>query len=319
MIINPANLQFAFYGLQTLFQQVMQETPVHWPDVATEMPSGTEEEFYAWLKRIPELREWIGPRQINNLSANVTRLKNKLFEDTLAIPRTKFEDDKWGLYANASVRELAFATKVWPDRIVADAILAGETALAHDGQAVFSASHPVNPDDASMGTQANLFTTRPLSFENVNYVRAQGAKLRAENGLPMELVFDALIVPPDLELAANQIATAEIITPTGTTTVGAAAFGAMAIGAQSNTLKGKIKPVVMPRLGVTDSTSWYMACTTRAVKPFVFQNRMAAEFAWLNKPEDHGVFLYDEYQYGVRARGAAGYGPWFLAIKVKAA
>lgn len=317
MIINPANLQFAFYGLQQLFQQVIQETPVHWPDIASETKSETEEEFYAWLQRLPELREWVGPRQINNLAANVTRLKNKLFEDTFGVPRTKFEDDKYGIFTNQAVRELAFATKLWPDQIITAAILAGETALAHDGQAFFSASHPVSPNDSSMGTQSNLQTAKPLSFENVNVVRAVGESFKAENGVPLELVFDTLIVPPQLKTAATQIATAEYITPTGTTTVGAAAFGAGAVGVQSNVLKGQVKPVVLPRLAA-DPTTWYLACTNRAVKPFIFQNRQAAEFAWLNKAEDHNVFLMDEYVYGVRARGAAGYGPWFLAIKVKA-
>ncbi len=317
MIINPANLQFAFYGFSTLFQQVYEETPVHYPAIANEIPSMTEEEFYAWVKRIPELREWIGPRQINSLSGNVQRLKNRLFEDTVGVPRTKFEDDTHGLYANQSIRELAFAAKIYPDQILTAAILAGETAMAHDGQPYFSASHPVNPDDAAGGTQANLFTAKPFSFENVNQLRAAGGALKAENGVPMELVFDTIIVPPQLEIAATQVATSTLISPTGGTVVGAAAFGAGALGVQDNPLKGKLKVEVLPRLA-SDPSTWYLACTGRAVKPFIFQNRVKAEFAWLNKPEDHSVFLYDEYLYGVRARGAAGYGPWFLCLKAKA-
>jgi phage major head subunit gpT-like protein len=61
---------------------------------------------------------------------------------------------------------------------------------------------------------------------------------------------------------------------------------------------------------------YYLMDTTRAVKPLIFQQRVSPEFAYLNKPEDPNVFERDEFLYGVRARGNAGYGPWFLAAKV---
>jgi phage major head subunit gpT-like protein len=311
MLITPANLAFAFYGMKQLFQAAMAESPVHWPDLATEIKSETEEEFYPWLKRIPELREWIGERQVNNLSANVQRLKNRLFEDTFGVKRTKFEDDKYGIFTGPAVSELGRAAKLWPDKILAEAIIAGGTALAHDGQAYFSASHPVNPDDASLGTQANLQTSKALSFENLRLVRAAGRNFKAENGVPMELVHDTLIVPPALETVAEQLCNTKQIAPGAT-------FGAGSTYTQENPFYGKLKYKVFPRLTADSETSWYLACTNRAVKPFVFQNREAAEFSWLNKPDDENVFMRDEYLYGVRARGAAGYGPYFLCIKCTA-
>lgn len=318
MIINAANLNFAFYGLKTLFQQVYQETPVHYPDLVTETTSVTEEEFYAWMKRVPELREWVGPRRVNNLSSNVQRLKNRKFEDTIGVPREKFEDDQYGIFTGPSVRELAEASRIWPDRLLADAMVAGTSALAHDGQAFFSASHPINPDDASAGTQANLQTSKALTYENVRVVRAAGEVFKAENGVPLELVFDTLIVPPALKTTAKQICEAEFIAPSGTSTVGAVAFGGNTINTQSNMLKGELKYKVLPRLAADSDTTWYLACTKRAIRPFIFQKRIAPEFTWLNKPDDHGVFLMDEYLYGVRARGAMGYGPYFLCIKCTA-
>jgi phage major head subunit gpT-like protein len=311
MIINPANLNFAFYGMKTLFQQVMEETPTHWQDIATEIKSETEEEFYAWLKRIPELREFIGERRINNLSANVQRLKNKTFEDTFGVPRAKFEDDKYGIYTNQAVRELALATRIWPDQLVAAAMIAGTTALAHDGQAFFSATHPINPDDASSATQANLQAAKALNFENLRLVVAAGRNFKAENGVPLELKFDTIIVPPALETVAEQICNTEKIAP-------GVNFGAGSAYTQDNPFYKKMSYKVFPRLSSDSDTTWYLTCTNRAVKPFIFQNRVAPEFAWLNKPDDENVFLRDEFLYGVRARGAAGYGPYWLAIKCTA-
>lgn len=311
MLITPATIDFAFKSLDTLYQQVIEETPVYYPDIATEAKSTTDTEFHAWLKRIPELREWIGERRVNQLSANAQSIKNRLFEDTFAIPRTKFEDDQYGIFAPQAVRDLARAAKIWPDNITTAAILAGETALAHDGQAFFSASHPVNPDIAGSPTQANLQTSKPLNAQNFSDVRAIGESFLGEDSVPLGLEFDTLIVPPALKNTAKQLAEAENI---------AAAFGVnAATGSQTNVLKGTIKKVVvLPRLTADSTTTWYVACTNRAVKPFIFQNRIPAEFSWLNKPEDPNVFRLDQYEYGVRARGAAGYGPWFLCIKVKA-
>jgi phage major head subunit gpT-like protein len=311
MLITPSNIAFAFQSLDTLYQQVIQDTPVYWPDIASEVRSTTEQEFHAWLKRIPELREWIGERRVNQLSANVQALKNRLFEDTFAIPRTKFEDDQYGIFAPQAVKDLARAAKIWPDNILTAAIIAGTSALAHDGQAFFSASHPVNPDVAGSPTQANLQTSKALTAQNFSDVRAVGESFLGEDSVPLGLEFDTLIVPPALKNTALQLANADLL---------AAALGAnAATGSQTNVLKGTIKKVVvLPRLTADSLTTWYLACTNRAVKPFIFQNRMPAEFSWLNKPEDPNVFRLDEYQYGVRARGAAGYGPWFLCIKCTA-
>lgn len=311
MLITPSNLAFAFYGMKTLFSSVFAEAPTHWQALATEIKSETEEEFYPWLKRLPELREWIGERQVNNLSLNVQRLKNRLFEDTFGVKRTKFEDDKYGLFTSQAVSELAIASKQWPDKILAEAIIAGSSALAHDGQAFFSASHPVNPDDASLGTQANLQTSKSLTFENLRLVRAAAKTLKGENGIPMSLEYDTLIVPPSLETVAEQLCNTKTVAPGAT-------FGAGSTYTQENPFFGKLKYHVFPRLEADSATSWYLACTTRTVKPFVFQNRLPAEFSWLNKPEDENVFMRDEYLYGVRARGAAGYGPYFLCVKCTA-
>ena len=49
--------------------------------------------------------------------------------------------------------------------------------------------------------------------------------------------------------------------------------------------------------------------------PVIATPRTAPEFTALTKPDDENVFKRDEFLYGVRARGAAGLGPWFLIVK----
>ena len=62
--------------------------------------------------------------------------------------------------------------------------------------------------------------------------------------------------------------------------------------------------------------AWYLLCTTKAVKPIIYQERVKAELEALDDAgtSDH-VFMKDEYIYGARSRGAAGYSFWQLAFK----
>ena len=172
MILQPAALSAAFLNFDTRFQQVYGETPTHFQRIATEMPSNTDTEVHAWMGRLPQLREWIGPRVINNIASRTQRLTNKLFEDTFAVKRTHIEDDKLGIYAPA-IAELARVSKLWPDKLVADAIIAGGTTTTYDGQYFFDTDHPVNMDDASVtgpagsATQANLLTSHALSDDKL--------------------------------------------------------------------------------------------------------------------------------------------------------
>jgi len=58
---------------------------------------------------------------------------------------------------------------------------------------------------------------------------------------------------------------------------------------------------------------WYLLDTTKAIKPFLFQERVPYKLHALTKDEDENVFMRDEYLYGVRARSNVGYGLWQLA------
>ena len=66
-------------------------------------------------------------------------------------------------------------------------------------------------------------------------------------------------------------------------------------------------------VGGANSPYWYLLDTTKAIKPFLFQERLPYALHALTKDEDENVFMRDEYLYGVRARSNVGYGLWQLA------
>lgn len=64
---------------------------------------------------------------------------------------------------------------------------------------------------------------------------------------------------------------------------------------------------------------WYLLSTKRSLKPFIYQDRSKAELIIHDNPAtSDSVFDRDEFRYGTRARGAAGYGFWQTAFGSKA-
>ena len=60
-------------------------------------------------------------------------------------------------------------------------------------------------------------------------------------------------------------------------------------------------------------TPWFLLDVSRPVKPLVFQTRIPYQMQRVDKDSDSGVFLHDEYTYGIRARVNAGFGLWQFA------
>jgi len=305
--LTPAKYDAATIIFSTLFREVLAATPTYYQRIATEIPSSTREMRHAWLDRIPQMREWLGERVVNNLAVRLQSIENRLFEDTVAVKRTDIEDDLIGVYRPV-IEELAMQAKLWPDKIVVDALQAGATTLGYDGQNFFDSNHPQNMDDPASPLQSNLLLGHDLAVDALGDAIQVMMSFIGADGKPLEIVPDLLVVPPQMKFRAARLLQAELI---GRDIALATGHGA---AADTNELKGSLDLLVLPRLAA-DPKSYYVFCTKRAVKPLIFQNREAPEFAALTKPDDENVFRRDEYLYGVRARGAAGLGPWFLAVK----
>lgn len=58
---------------------------------------------------------------------------------------------------------------------------------------------------------------------------------------------------------------------------------------------------------------WYLLDTSRALKPLIYQPRVAPVLTRMDREQDENVFMLNKFLYGTRARGNAGYGLWQLA------
>jgi len=65
--------------------------------------------------------------------------------------------------------------------------------------------------------------------------------------------------------------------------------------------------------------SWYLLDTRRPVKPFLYQDRIKAELTVKDDPNtSDAVFERDQFSYGTRSRGEAGYAFWQMAYASQA-
>lgn len=142
MIINREVLDLAFKGFKSIYTDAALSAPSQFEQIAMTVPSSSRSEDYAWLGNLPNMREWVGPRVINNLSAYGFALENRKFESTIAVERIDFEDDKLGVHKPAFA-EMGSQARRHPDELVFGLLKSGFTSPAYDGQNFFDTDHPV--------------------------------------------------------------------------------------------------------------------------------------------------------------------------------
>lgn len=142
MLLNSSNLRTLHIGFSTIFQEGFAGVAATWPRIAMKAPSTTAEEEYGWLGELPRVREWLGDRVVNMLSAHDYRIKNRDFELTVGVDRNHIEDDKVGIY-NPMFNELGRASASHPDELVWGLLSVAHQTKCYDGQYFFDTDHPV--------------------------------------------------------------------------------------------------------------------------------------------------------------------------------
>lgn len=170
MDINRQNLADLFVGFKNAFNQGFNGVEAEWNKVATEVPSTTAENHYAWLGQFPALKKWIGDRRLQQMASHDYRIKNEKFESSVPVPRDAIDDDQFGVY-RPLMEQMGNAAATHPDELVFGLIALGFTAPCYDGQPFFDSDHPVGRNNVTSvsnyqdGTGPGWFlldTRRPL-------------------------------------------------------------------------------------------------------------------------------------------------------------
>jgi phage major head subunit gpT-like protein len=310
MDITASNLNIIFQQASMQYQAVLTQTPTWYQDIASIMPSSSRQVVYGWLDRLPIMRKWLGNRQINAATTHSRTVINDEYEDTVALYRPDVRDDQLGVFNNA-VMMLAEATKKWPDQRLAQFLRDAAVTNGFDGVPVYSTSHPLLGGDVVGGApggtavQSNLLVNTALTFDNYITVRTAIMALKGADGQPLGIVPNLLIHPPQLEGTAKLILEGDFLPNTAGT------------APQSNTYKGTAQRLMIPELA-DKPNNWWLCCTSKVIKPYLWQLREAPSFTYLVNPNDPNVFLTNQFMYGAHSSGAAAETVWWLSFAATA-
>lgn len=290
MIVNQANLRGLNVSYSAAYNKAFEGVKNNYEKIATTVPSTTAETSYKWLGQIPQMKEWIGDREIQKLSAYGYSIKNKKFEMTVSVPRDDIEDDQYGVFTPL-FSNMGEAAAQHPDTLVFEALKGGFSNPCYDGTPFFSEKHPSGEGGK---TKVSNLSHAKLDADSYEEARTAIMSITGDKGKSLNLVPNLLVVSPTNEKAARLILKADQIN--GTT----------------NVYKDTAELLVATELADKPDV-WFLLCTNRFLKPIIFQKRKEIKLTSLTKDTDENVFMRDEFVWGADGRSNAGYGFWQMA------
>ncbi|MGE4296942.1 MAG: Mu-like prophage major head subunit gpT family protein [Desulfovibrionaceae bacterium] len=294
LLVNKSTLDSIFVNLKTAFHKAFDAAPSQWDKIAMLVQSTGKQNDYAWLSNFPRMRKWVGAKAIKALEAFKYSIVNDDWEATVGVKRNDIEDDNLGIYG-PQVQMAGFSAKQLPDEIVFALVDNGFASLCFDGQYFFDTDHPVAGASVSNKGVAVL-SCATLAAAQASYGAARTAlrEMKDEEGRPMNITPNVLLVPPALEDMANLLMTTERLED-----------------GKPNPYRGTATVVMSAHL--TSSTAWLLLDTTKPVKPIVYQERKKPVFVQQTDTSSDAVFNLAEYKFGAEARAAGGYAFWQMA------
>lgn len=294
MLINKDSLSNLFISLKTTFNNAFGAAPSVWPKVAMKVPSTTGQNDYAWLSKFPMMQKWIGDKNVKSLEAAKYTIKNDDWEATVEVDRNDIEDDNLGIYGPQAQMAGQSAAQL-PDEIVMALVNGAFANHCFDGQFFCDTDHIVKGASVSnKGVVVLSCSTLALAQASIGAARTAMRKFKDDEGRPLNITPTVLLVPPALEDVALVLANNERLED-----------------GKQNPYKGTFEVVCDARL--TSDTAWFLLDTTKAIKPFIYQERKAPVFVEQTEMSGDNVFMRKKYRYGAEARAAGGYGFWQLA------
>ena len=288
-VVTSDFLAATYQGLRALYMETFEATTPEWNKVAMESKSDTETEDYSWIAEVPGMKEWVDERTLEALKQFSFSIKNKDWESTISVDRNTMEDNKLG-QIKPRIQDMAMAAKMHPDELVFALLAAGFATNCYDGQYFFDVDHPLEN-----GVQSNKITDA-LGATGLQNALTVGRRLKGYTGRPLNIVFDTLVVPPELEIPGRKLL-----------------FADRNDAGATNIMKGVLDNLlVSPYLA--DTNNWFILCTKRPLKPVILQMRKRPDFLALDRPDDYNAFMKKQFMYGVDARYNVGFGLYQLAV-----
>lgn len=297
---NYSRLRDANVDLVTMFNEALDNIEDPAIELAMEVPSGGEANDYDWFEAVPGFTEWVGERKLGLLSAQAYRLVNREWANGILIKRSSLRDDKLRMQ-RPRIASLAQKARLHAGQLVVQRMIEGfTTGLGYDGLSFFNAAHP----NGGNGFPFSNVTTAQLSLSAYWAARQAMHEIKDEEGDPLRVSPNVLVVGPKLEELAMEITTANLKSNAGDATDN--------VARQHNTR------VIMSHelTGATDDY-WFLADLRQAVRPMIYQVREGITASFTGNANEgvsleglisDDLFMSQKLKFGAQASYEVGFG-----------
>jgi phage major head subunit gpT-like protein len=302
MDINRTNMNALFTGYSQAFKDAFGLAPSVYEKFSMVISGAQPIMEYPFLEAFAGMREWLGPRQIKNVSSRKLTVTEKPYEDTVGIKRRDIVADRQAIYTPIIGQLGLNAGKLWNDLAVA-ALVANGNWL--DGAAVYGTTRKFGANTISNYTASALtactFSSGAVTAGTYRTARIAMMSYLGHNDKPLGVIPNVLVVGPKLEATAKMILQGQSIA--GSVATGESAYvSGLPV---ANPDFGTAELVVCPDLVGTYDDYWFLMAAQGMLKPVVVQKGEEPVLVRRDREEDDNVFDRDEFVYGTRAYGAA--------------
>src|ERR1700722_3984230 len=251
------------------------------------------------------MRQWIGQREDNGFGTlfptyTISVLK---WEDSLDLSRVAIEDDQTGDVMQRA-QDLGIEPIVHKEQLVVQALAAGASNYGIDPNNYFFSTNHTESGTA----QSNTTTSFPLTGANLATALGTMWSYVDNQGRPMYIMPDTLVVGPLNKVNADQIVHSTLVVSGNTSQT----YG---LG-NKNPLENIANVLVSPWFTGAYANYWALLDTSRPLRPIILLERsdVPIEFTTRFNPDDPSVYENDTYKMGLRGRYAVGYGLWQTAF-----
>lgn len=289
MEINARNMATLYTGISTQFRDAFERyTDDRWQQFAYLQPMSTGLLEMPLLEQIAGMREWVGPRKLNRLSAQLMTVKARSFELTYELPRESVEDDTYGMYSS-KLEQMAMSCAELPNDLLTTCLENAASAKWLDNAAVFGTSRKYGKSAI-----AN-YTTDALSQKSLKAAYTAMTAYQGHEGSPLKVRPTLLIHGPALKFTVKELLESDNVLQDGTK-------GSAAV---PNVTRGLVNSLEVP--GLTGG-KWFLCATGGVFKPlYYFERRRPAQIVCKDRETDDNVFNNNTFIYGAYGRAEAAF------------
>lgn len=270
-----------------------------WPMFTTSVDSNGQFNTYNWFGTVPQMRDVThGQAAREGLFSYNFSIENLEWQAIIEVERAALERDQLGLI-RPRIGQLAQEAARHPGQLIWQLFLTPGN--AYDGVAFFSDTRVIgrsaNIDNNLTGT-LSLATPTVAQFQaDLNAMRQAMRLFQDDQGRPMNLVGNVIVIPAQLEQIAYQALNASQANPLNQPTIPATNQNGSWVG------QG-YQVIVNPYL--TDGNDFYLLYANGIEKPFIYQTEVNPRLDASTNPNEQAVIETRKFLYSGYYRGNVG-------------